>query len=85
MEFENKSVIKKLRDYFMTQEKEAVCLALASCIVDINRFGSFDRLGKNERDNLILRTAMNLKELDKFLNEDKHEELTVHRMNSEDD
>lgn len=43
-------------------------------MIDLNRFLNFDYLEKDERENLIYRVKINVKEVKKFLRSDSHED-----------
>ncbi len=74
---ENKEVILELTDYFMRQEKETICLALAGMMIEINRFYNFSTLDEEEREDLMRRTRCNLEELDKFVSGGVHGEFNI--------
>ncbi len=80
----NREVMLKLIEYFMQQPKEQICRLLASMMIDLNRVLHVDKLGKKERDNLMLRIQWNINELHKFIKDGPNGELKMENMNSDE-
>lgn len=56
----NKEVVDKLQEYYLTQDIQTVTRLCANFAIDINRFYYFEKLSIEEKFNLIQRTKHNL-------------------------
>lgn len=71
----NKDLIDKLQDYFLTQDPKIVTRILANCMVDFHRLYTIEHLPFEEVDCLFKRIEENAISLRKFAENDVHEPL----------
>ncbi len=64
----NKEVIRKLSDYFLTQNPGIVARVLANCMIDFHRIRNLDELPENEKDSLTFRIDANSQAVVDFVN-----------------
>jgi hypothetical protein len=79
----NKEAIAKLKEYFLAQDRETVAYALASAMVDINRFMKLDRLPDKEVESLFRRGDIIVDQLVNFLQHGPSGDLKLVKMNSD--
>ncbi len=63
----NKEIADQLTSYFMQQSKEDTCKTLAHMMIDMNRMFRIDELTNSERESLLYRMDLNLKQLYEFI------------------
>jgi hypothetical protein len=71
----NKEVMDRLTEYYLTQDPKLVARALASQMVDLHRIWHMLELPEAEMHSLHERCEMNLIELDRFLEDDSRRNL----------
>jgi hypothetical protein len=64
---DNKQVIERLTEYFMTQDKHIIARCLANSLLDFHRYYNWDSLPQPELECLLERTRLKSKELEKFV------------------
>jgi hypothetical protein len=75
---DNKQVIQKLVDYYVTQDPAMVARALANALVDFNRFANLPHLPDEERECLFARLKANCDELQDFIANGPRCDLKLH-------
>lgn len=73
----NKEVLETLESFLMTQSHEVVVKLAANAFIDLNRFLNFEELPKDEQQNLMYRTAANIKEIYYILSLDKEKRSNI--------
>ncbi len=63
----NKEVIDKLVEYFLTQDPKIVARLAANSIIDLNRFFYMRKLSNDELKTLLRRIDRNMKALQNFI------------------
>lgn len=76
----NKEVIEKLKAYYLTQDHETVCHALASLVVDVHRVVNCEKLPEKEFRCLEWRLNKMSEELEKFVKDGPKGELVITKM-----
>jgi hypothetical protein len=64
---DNKEVMDRLQEYYLTQDPKVVALCLASAMIDINRIYNLNDLPQAESESLRVRITLLVKELHKFI------------------
>ena len=85
MMMENKELMGKLVDYYMTSDKESLALAVAGLQLDIVRFMAFDALPKEEQKCLVERSTSLMEQTDSFIKGGARAPLKCMRLNSAED
>lgn len=80
---ENKEVIEKLVEYFVTQDIKTIAHCLAAIMVDCNRLVNQEKLSLSQRKNLWNRIHLNNKSLSEFLEKGPQGDLKCKILNSE--
>lgn len=73
----NKEVIGKLIEYYLTQDPKMIARVLANCMVDFNRLTHYQGLSPDELERLEGRLKFNDEALRKFAKDEKHEDLKL--------
>lgn len=74
---DNKEIIKKLTDYYLTQDPKIVARALANCIIDIHRIVHYHELPESKAISLNARLLLNSASFDKFILEGCDEDMKL--------
>ena len=84
MTISNKELINRLTDYFMEQDKEAICRSLANAMIDLHRVANADSMGVKEAECLLYRLAHNSKQLMSFAKNGPSGSFSVRNIDSGD-
>ncbi len=73
----NKAVIEKLQQYYLTQDPKVVARLCANFLIDINRFFNIDNLSHEEEEHLLYRTERNMSQVHSFLKTGNMDDLEL--------
>jgi hypothetical protein len=79
---DNKQVIEKLTEYFMTQDKHLIARGLAGAQLDFYRYNKWDSLPTTELVCLHERTRLMAEEFEKFVRNGPDGDLKIVTMDS---
>jgi hypothetical protein len=81
-EVENKVLIQKLSEYFLTQNPETVCRALAGAMVDMVRIEHWSQITEEERESFFFRVKSNAQMVQDFVMNGygKDDELVINNL-----